>query len=123
MSIAAAPGQRVFTGFPREAYEFLGQLARNNRRDWFAARRGAYRALLVQPAVALVAELGPRLRKRVSPELRAEPRVGGSILRQHHDARFAPGDQPFRPYLEVWFWEGSGGARFHPGLFLRIAPE
>jgi uncharacterized protein (TIGR02453 family) len=111
-----------FTGFPRPAFELLRQLAEHNNRAWFATNRPALEAALVRPALALVTELGPLLRRRVSPGLRVEPRVGGSILRLQHDARYTR-DGPFRTHLELWFWEGQGAGRDHPGYFLRLTPD
>jgi uncharacterized protein (TIGR02453 family) len=121
MQAAIAP-PRHFAGFSREGLELLRQLEANNDSAWYAARRQLFQELLVDPALDLVVELGPRLRQRVSPGLRAEPRVGGSVLRMRHDARFVK-HPPFRTHLELWFWEGRGSSHHHPGLFVRVAPE
>lgn len=119
-AVTTAP--RRFGGFSRESLELLRQLEANNTRSWFAAHRPLFRELLVEPALDLVVEIGPLLRERVSSGLRAEPRVGGSILRQDHDARYAR-DRPFRSHLELWFWEGRGPSRQHPGFFVRLNAE
>jgi uncharacterized protein (TIGR02453 family) len=111
-----------FTGFRSDAFELLRLLGENNDRRWFAAHRPALESLLVRPALALVIELGPVLRRRVSPHLRAEPSVGGSLLRLQHDARHVRA-KPFRTHLELWFWEGEGPSRDHPGCFVRLMPE
>jgi uncharacterized protein (TIGR02453 family) len=119
---AAAADKRAgsrFTGFPLAALGLLAELAANNRRDWFAQHRAEVEAFLLDPSRALIRELAPRLR-RLSPGLRAEPHVGGSILRLQRDARFAR-ESPFKDHLELWFWEGSGPSRLHPGFFLRLA--
>src|SRR5690348_8661936 len=81
---AVATAGRHFGGFTRDGLELLRQLEANNTRTWFAAHRQLFRELLVGPALDLVVELGPLLRRRVSPGLRAEPRIGGSILRLQH---------------------------------------
>ncbi len=119
-AVTTAP--RRFGGFCRESLELLRQLEANNSRSWFAAHRPLFRELLVEPALDLVVDVGPLLRERVSSALRAEPRVGGSILRLEHDARYAR-DRPFRTHLELWFWEGRGPSHQHPGLFVRLDPE
>lgn len=119
---AAAPVQRRFVGFPRPAFELLAQLAANNNRAWFAAHRPALEALVVRPALDLVVDLGPLLRRQVSQALRAEPRVGGSILRLHHDARYVRAN-PFRTHVELWFWEGRGPSHRHPGFFVRLTAD
>jgi uncharacterized protein (TIGR02453 family) len=119
---AATPTSRRFGGFDRSGLDLLRELRDNNTRAWFAAHRQLIRRLLVGPALDLVADLGPLLRERVSPGLRAEPRVGGSILRMAHDSRFFE-DRPYRTHLELWFWEGRGPSHQHPGFFVRVAPE
>jgi uncharacterized protein (TIGR02453 family) len=119
---AATAAQRRFTGFPCPALALLHELAMHNDRAGFAPRGEAFNAMLVGPAIDLVAELGPLLRRRVSSGIRAEPRVGGSILRLRHDARFGP-RAPFRTHLELRFWEGPGPSHRHPGCFLRLTPD
>lgn len=111
-----------FSGFPTGAPAFLADLAANNRREWFAEHRQEYEELLLAPARRLVEDLGPQLRRRVAAGLRVEPRVGGSILRIQRDARFSPG-VPFKTHLELWFWEGPGHSRQHPGFFTRISAD
>jgi|SRR5437588_4836580 len=111
-----------FSGFPPRAFELLRALGEHNERSWYAANRAALKAALVQPALALVVALGSLLKERVSPGIRAEPRVGGSILRLSHDARYVSAG-PFRTHLELWFWEGAGSSRDNPGCFVRLAPD
>jgi uncharacterized protein (TIGR02453 family) len=113
---------RRFRGFTREGLELLRQLEANNTRAWFAGHRQLFQDLLVEPALDLVFEMGPLLRGRISPGLRTEPRVGGSVLRMAYDARPA-GAHPFRTHLELWFWEGRGPSHQHPGFFVRITPD
>jgi uncharacterized protein (DUF2461 family) len=113
MSSVIAPARGEFAGFSREGLQLLGQLALNNHRDWFEQHRERYRALLLQPAMALVSELGDLLCRRVTPGLRAEPRVGGSILRPRRDARFVRGE-PYRAHMELCSGRGAapaGGTR------------
>ena len=119
---AVPTASRRFAGFSRDCLELLRQLEANNDQVWFEARRRLFRDLLVEPAVDLVVEIGPLLRGQLSPGLRAEPRVGGSILRMRHDARYLR-QRPFRTHLELWFWEGRGPSHQHPGFFVRLAAE
>src|SRR5215467_14176451 len=119
-AVPTAP--RRFGGFSRESLELLRQLEANNSQAWFDAHRQLFRDLLVEPAVDLVIEIGPLIRSRVSHGMRAEPRVGGSILRMRHDARYVRA-RPFRTHLELWFWEGRGPSHQHPGFFLRLGAD
>src|SRR2546423_8253996 len=102
-----------FRGFSRDGLELLRQLEANNDRAWFTAHRRLVRELLVEPALDLVVELGPLLRRQVSAGLRAEPRVGASLLRMRHDARYRLG-APYRTHLELWVWEGDVPSHQHP---------
>jgi uncharacterized protein (TIGR02453 family) len=111
-----------FTGFPPEGLEFLDELARHNTRDYFAARRDVYETALLQPAKAFVVALGNALQTHVSPRIRAEPRVNGSILRINRDTRFASDKRPYKEHLDFWFWEGEGPSREHAGFAVRLRP-
>jgi uncharacterized protein (TIGR02453 family) len=113
---------RRFAGFDRNALDLLRELEANNDTSWFNAQRALFRDLLIEPAIDLVIEMGPLLHARISPGLRAGPRVGGSILRMRKDARYAR-EQPFRTELELWFWEGRGPSYHHPGFFVRIGAD
>jgi hypothetical protein len=70
----------AFAGFPPETIWFLRELQANNRKDWFDAHRGDYETYWVAPAKAFVVAAGRQLAELV-PQIRAEPRVLGSILR------------------------------------------
>jgi uncharacterized protein (TIGR02453 family) len=113
----------TFAGFPSEGLELLAGLAENNTREYFDAHRDVYESALLAPAKAFVVALGEELHARVSPGLRAEPRVNGSILRINRDTRFTTDKRPYKEHLDLWFWEGEGPSREHPGYFIRVRPE
>src|SRR5918911_2925330 len=113
----------TFAGFPSEGLELLAGLAENNTREYFDAHRDIYESALLAPAKAFVVALGEELHARVSPGLRAEPRVNGSILRINRDTRFTTDKRPYKEHLDLWFWEGEGPSREHPGYFIRLRPE
>lgn len=116
------PTDTTFAGFPREGLDFLAGLGEDNTRAYFDAHRDVYESALLQPAKAFVVALGEELRRRVSPGLRAEPRVNGSILRINRDTRFSSDKRPYKDHLDFWFWEGDGPSRAYPGLFMRLRP-
>ena len=119
MTVSASP----FAGFPREGLEFLAGLANDNSKEYFDAHRATYRSALLQPAKDFVVALGAELRARVSPWIRAEPRVNGSILRLNRDIRFTADKRPYKEHLDFWFWEGEEPSRERPGLFVRLRAE
>ena len=112
----------AFAGFPREGLEFLEGLAADNTREYFDLHRDTYQSALLQPAKDFVVALGEELRERVSPAIRAEPRINGSILRINRDTRFSTDKRPYKEHVDFWFWEGDAPSRERPGLFVRLRP-
>jgi len=110
-----------FSGFPESTVRFLADLSRNNDRTWFEAHRDECERALVEPAKALVEALGARLRE-LDPELRAIPRLRGSIHALERRRRFRGADfVPYRPYLDLWFWSGPKRPWDNSGFFLRLS--
>jgi uncharacterized protein (TIGR02453 family) len=108
-----------FTGFPDGTFRFLRGIARDNSKQWFEVHRADYEQFYVEPAKALVAALGPRLQK-ISPTVRFEPRVNGSLFRINRDVRFAKDKSPYKTHLDLWFWEGEHRGWDSPGFFFRM---
>jgi uncharacterized protein (TIGR02453 family) len=119
MTVSTSP----FAGFPREGLEFLAGLENDNSKEYFDAHRATYQSALLQPAKEFVVALGEELHARVSPSIRAEPRVNGSILRINRDTRFSADKRPYKGHLDFWFWEGEEPSRERPGLFVRLRAE
>lgn len=109
-----------FAGFPKETFAFLEGVAAHNEKAWFDANRPLYEAGYVEPAKALVATLGPRL-KEISPQVQFEARVNGSIARINRDIRFSKDKRPYKDHLDLWFWHGDKRGWDRPGFYLRIS--
>lgn len=112
----------TFDGFPPQTLAFLRGLARDNSRDWFEAHRGDYDEFYVGPARRFVEAIGPGLSK-ISPSIRYEARVNGSLLRINRDTRFSKDKTPYKAHLDLWFWEGERRGWDSPGFFFRLTPE
>lgn len=113
----------AFRGFTPAAFEFLASLEADNSRTFFEAHRTVYETCLREPMRALVVSLGIELQKRISPAIRADPRIGKSLFRIHRDLRFSRDKTPYNSWLDAIFWEGGEDARRVPGLLLRIGPD
>jgi uncharacterized protein (TIGR02453 family) len=111
----------AFGGFPPETISFLRAVRANNRKEWFDAQRADYQAYWATPAKAFVVAAG-QLLTEVAPQIRAEPRVLGSILRINRDTRFSRDASPYKDHLDFWFWEGER-RRAVSGFFARLTPE
>jgi uncharacterized protein (TIGR02453 family) len=110
----------TFAGFPAEGFAFLAALESDNTREYFDAHRDVYESALLAPAKAFVVALGEQLRTFASPDIRAEPRVNGSILRISRDTRFTTDKRPYKEHLDMWFWEGDAPSRERPGYSVRL---
>ncbi|HZQ37086.1 MAG TPA: DUF2461 domain-containing protein [Dehalococcoidia bacterium] len=110
-----------FAGFPRETVAFLAGLREHNDRAWFDAHRAQYDAFYVGAGREFVLAAAERLQE-ISPGLRGEPKVLGSIGRINRDTRFSVDKRPYKDHLDIGFWEGER-KRSPSGLFLRITPE
>ena len=111
----------TFSGFPKKTVAFLRDLAVHNDREWFAAHRQEYEAVVMAPSRAFVLAMGERLR-RLSPGIQAEPRTDGSLFRLYRDTRFSPDKSPFKTNLGILFWEGSGSRMENPGYYFHLEP-
>ena len=110
-----------FDGFSSDTISFLRDLKANNAKPWFDANRARYEAEYLSPAKDFVAAIGPTLQQMV-PGISAEPRVNGSIFRVNRDIRFSKDKTPYKPHIDLWFWEGERKIA-SSGLFLRLAPD
>ena len=111
-----------FAGFDKRTSKFLRGLGRNNSKAWFEAHRSDYEAHYLAPAIAFVEDMGERLVK-IAPEVRAEPRVNGSIFRINRDVRFSKDKTPYKDHIDMRFWEGPDRKSAVSGFFLRIRSD
>lgn len=110
----------------KETIRFLGELKRNNNREWFATRREAYehalrvRSSLVTRLTAAVAEVEPAA---------ASLSEADCTYRIYRDTRFSPDKTPYKTHIGIFinppYGKKSplGGYYFHfePGKFFFAA--
>jgi len=95
-----------FTGFSPEAIQFLVDLAANNERPWFQARKTDYERLLKEPLEALCADVAGEFVKRGVP-LQSDPKR--SPFRIYRDVRFSKDKSPYKTHIAANFpWRGDG---------------
>jgi uncharacterized protein (TIGR02453 family) len=116
-----------FGGFPQDALTFLRGLKRNNRREWFNARRSRYEEAVRRPFAALVEEMDARF-ARFAPEMTGDPRR--SVFRIHRDVRFSADKSPYKTHAACWFYhrdagKGVGGGTPHggAGFYFHLEPD
>lgn len=107
-------------GFSADTLKFLRALKRNNRRDWFHARRADYDRHVHAPMVAVVERLAEDLPK-AAPGFQAGAKV--SLFRPWRDTRFSANKAPLKTNVAAVF-PYRGMARMEgASLYFEIAPE
>ncbi len=109
-----------FRGFKREAIQFLADLAANNARTWFQARKTDYEQLLKEPMEQLCEALSERFAERGVP-LQADPRT--SVFRIYRDTRFSKDKSPYKTHLAASFPLRSTKKQMHgDGAYFHFQP-
>lgn len=94
--------------FTADSLKFLRGLARNNRRDWFEARRAEYEQHVKEPMAGLVREMDLRM-ANFAPEMVGDPKR--SIFRVYRDVRFSSDKSPYKTHAACWFFHGDGSSK------------
>lgn len=114
---------RAKQSFPPELFDFLRQLRRNNRREWFQANKERYEDHVRHPALQFISDFGPHLR-RISTNYVADPRpVGGSMFRIHRDVRFSRDKSPYKTAVGIQFRHKRRKDVHSPGFYLHLEPD
>lgn len=109
-----------FTGYTPGTLKFLGELERNNNREWFADNKDRYEALVREPSLDFIATMGPRI-ARLSTRFVALPKkTGGSLMRVYRDTRFSRDKTPYKTNIGIQFRHEVGKDVHAPGYYLHI---
>jgi uncharacterized protein (TIGR02453 family) len=106
--------------FSPATLSFLKRLKRNNRREWFNARRDEYEAAVRQPMIAVVDQLAVDMRA-IAPELLVSPKQ--SIYRIYRDTRFSENKQPYKTHVAASFWPRELRKGVGAGMYFHVSPE
>jgi uncharacterized protein (TIGR02453 family) len=104
------------TCFSPEALKFLRGLARNNRREWFDARKPVYERELKAPMLALIEEINGELAEFAPEHIRPAQKC---MFRIYRDTRFSADKTPYKKHISAWFAreglekKSGGGFYFH----------
>ncbi len=105
--------------FSKETLAFLTRLKRNNRREWFNARKPEYEATVRAPMLAILDQLAIDMRG-IAPELLVGPK---SMYRIYRDVRFSENKQPYKTHVAASFWHRELGKGGGAGMYFHVAPE
>lgn len=112
----------AFEGFSGDTLTFIADLAAHNDRDWFAANKSRYEALVLEPEKAFVEAMREPL-GAIAPTANVEPRVNGSIFRINRDTRFSRDKSPYKTHVDMWFWIGPDRKTSSGGYFVRLTAD
>ena len=106
-----------------EILRFLGQLAKNNNRQWFQKNKDRYESEVREPLLKFIEAFEPRLEK-ISPHFVADARrTGGSLFRIYRDTRFSHDKRPYKTHAGVQFRHERAKDVHAPGFYLHIEPK
>ena len=106
--------------FSAETLRFLKGLKRNNRREWFNARRDVYDAHVRAPMTAVVERLAVDFRS-FAPELVASPKI--SMYRIYRDTRFSENKAPYKTHVAAVFPTRGLAKHEGAGLYFHVSTE
>ena len=97
-----------------EIRAFLADLENKNDKAWFDANKKRFKAEVEAPLCALIGTLDGPL-SSLDPQLKAVPKVNGSLRRIYRDTRFSKDKTPYHTHLHLIFWAGDHANR-SPGV-------
>jgi uncharacterized protein (TIGR02453 family) len=102
--------------FTEEALKFLRGLKRNNKREWFEARRDIYERELKRPMLALIEQVTNAMADFAPTHVRPAEK---SMMRIYRDTRFSADKTPYKTHVSAWWTRlglektSGGGYYFH----------
>ena len=103
-------------------FEFLEELAQNNRREWFEENRARYEREVRGPMLTFIEDFAPHL-KQISSKFVADPRPqGGSMFRIYRDVRFSPDKRPYKVHASARFPHVMARDVHTPGYYIHLEP-
>src|SRR5687767_1685790 len=106
--------------FTAESLKFLRGLKRNNRRDWFIARRETYETHVRQPMLAVIERLADDLRD-FAPDIVASSKT--SMYRIYRDVRFSENKAPYKTHVAANFPTRGLPKHEGAGLYFHVSPD
>ncbi len=108
------------THFSPEALQFLRGLARNNRRDWFDARKPLYERELKAPMLALIEEINGELVDFAPEHIRPAQKC---MFRIYRDTRFSADKTPYKKHISAWFAREGLGNKSGGGFYFHLSAK
>lgn len=114
-----ADGKSANSHFTPQAIDFLRKLKRNNRREWFEARREVYERELKQPMLALIERLMHGMTDYAPNHLRPPQKC---MLRIYRDTRFSADKTPYKTNIAAWWTRNGLEKTSGGGYYMHLSP-
>ncbi len=112
-----------YAGFKPETIKFLGQLKKNNNRDWFNENKSRYEEQVLDVALHFIQSMQCPLGE-IAPNFTAIPkRMGGSLMRVYRDTRFSKNKLPYKTNIGIQFRHEQAKNAHSPGYYVHIDPD
>ncbi len=109
--------------FSSEVFDFLRQLKRNNKREWFNRNKDRFLQVAQDPALRFIAAFADPL-ARISPHFVADARpTRGSLFRIYRDTRFSHDKKPYKTHIGIQFRHEKGKDVHAPGFYVHLEPD
>ena len=112
------PAQPAVPYFSRQALDFLRRLKRNNRREWFEARREIYESELKAPMLALIEKITQGMMDYAPSHVRPAAKC---MLRIYRDTRFSADKTPYKTHLAAWWARNGMEKTSGSGYYLHVS--
>ena len=100
--------------------KFLRSLRRNNRREWFDARKAEFDHELKQPMLALIETVNGAMQDFAPAHLRPPQKC---MMRIYRDIRFSSDKRPYKSHVSAW-WSREGLEKTSGGgYYMQISPD
>jgi uncharacterized protein (TIGR02453 family) len=110
----------MFSGFPAEGLAFLKSLKRNNRREWFQARKEVFEAQVKAPMTELVERINRALLDFAPDHITDPPKA---IYRIYRDTRFSADKTPYKTHIAAVFPRHGLERHSSAGFYFQLSAE
>jgi uncharacterized protein (TIGR02453 family) len=106
--------------FSPEVFDFLKQLKRNNKREWFLRNKPRYDSIIKEPCIQFISDLAEPMHQ-ISEHIAVDAR--SSMFRIYRDIRFSADKKPYKTHVGLQFHIHRDAKNIHsPSFYLHLEP-
>lgn len=109
-----------FPGFSKEAIDFLKGLRKNNKREWFQARKEIFDRAVKAPMELMVEAINSHMVK-FAPQYITEPKK--AVYRIYRDTRFSTDKTPYKTHVAASLTRAGMERHISAGYYFSVSPD